>query len=101
MLTRWRRRLRKFGQEGLPAGSPAAYGFAVLCIAVAAGAQVAFARFSDQVMPSILYNPAIFIAALLAGIRAGFVAVGLSSVLIWWAFHSQYFGERVPPLEQL
>jgi K+-sensing histidine kinase KdpD len=101
MPTRWRRRLRKFAHEGLPAGSPAAYGFAVLCVAVAASAQIAFARFSDQVMPSILYNPAIFVAALFAGIRAGFVAVGLSSVLIWWAFHSQYFGEQVAPLHQL
>jgi K+-sensing histidine kinase KdpD len=101
MLASWRRRLRKFGHEGLPAGTPAAYGFAVLCIVVAAAAQIAFARFSDQVMPSILYNPAIFVAALFAGIRAGFVAVGLSSVLIWWAFHSQYFGERVAPVHQL
>jgi hypothetical protein len=87
MPTRWHRRLRKFGQEGVPAGSPAAYMFAVFCIAVAAAAQIAFAQFSDQVMPSILYNPAIFVAGLFAGIRAGFLAVGLSSVLIWWAFH--------------
>ncbi len=100
MLTHWRRLLRKFGHEGLPAGSPAAYGFAVLCIAVAAGAQIAFAQFSDQVMPSILYNPAIFVAALLAGIRAGFLAVGLSSLLMWWAFHARYFGEQVAPLQQ-
>jgi len=101
MPTRWHRRLRKFGQEGLPADSRAAYGFAILCVAVAAGAQVAFAQFSNEVMPSILYNPAIFIAALFAGIRAGFFAIGLSSLLIWWGFHSQYFGERVAPLHQL
>src|SRR5438093_247219 len=100
MLAAWRDRLRRFGDDGLPDGSLGGYALAVVCVAVAAVAHVAFAQFSEQVTPSILYNPAVFVAALFAGIRAGFVAVGLSSLLIWWAFHSRYFGAQVPSVTQ-
>jgi K+-sensing histidine kinase KdpD len=76
-------RLRR---EGFAPGSPKAYLFALACVAGAACAHVAFAQFAPGITPSILYNPAVFIAALFGGVRAGLLAVGLSVVLLWWAF---------------
>jgi K+-sensing histidine kinase KdpD len=90
--------LRRLGHDGLPPGSPSAYLFALACVGVAALAHIAFAQFTGEISPSILYNPAVFVAALLGGIRAGLTAVGLSVALLWWAFDSRYFGGRITAL---
>jgi K+-sensing histidine kinase KdpD len=79
------------GREGLRAGSPAAYLFALACVAGAAAAHLAFAQFARGITPSILYNPAVFVAALFGGVRAGLLAVGVSALLLWWAFDWQSF----------
>jgi K+-sensing histidine kinase KdpD len=78
--------LSKFRREGFPPGSPPAYVFALACVAVAAMAHFAFDKFTPGITPSILYNPAVFVAALFGGVRAGLLAVGVSVVLLWWAF---------------
>jgi K+-sensing histidine kinase KdpD len=67
-------------------------------VGVAALAHIAFAQFSADVTPSILYNPAVFVAALFGGIRAGLAAVGVSVVLLWGAFDWRYFGGRITAL---
>jgi Domain of unknown function (DUF4118) len=88
---------RRLGREGLPPGSPSAYLFAGACVGVAALAHDGFAQFSD-VMPSILYNPAVFVAALIAGTGAGLTAAGLSVVLLWGALDARSFGGRLTAL---
>jgi K+-sensing histidine kinase KdpD len=83
--------LSKFRREGFPPGSPPAYVFALACVAVAAVAHFAFDKFTPGITPSILYNPAVFVAALFGGVRAGLLAVGVSVVLLWWAFDWRSF----------
>jgi K+-sensing histidine kinase KdpD len=95
-----RDRLRKLQGEGLPAGSPASYLFAVACVAAAGLAHFAFASFISDLTPSIPYYPAIFVAALFGGIRAGIAAVVLSAVAVWWAVDTHYFGHNVAALTQ-
>jgi K+-sensing histidine kinase KdpD len=98
MLTGLHDALRRLRREGLPPGSATAYLFAGACVGVAALAHIAFAQFTNGITPSILYNPAVFIAALLGGARAGVMAVGLSVALLWWAFDSRYFGGPITAL---
>src|SRR5262245_61350328 len=69
--------LRALGGESLPATSRLAYVFAVLCVCIAALVHIAILQVIDGVTPSILYNPAIFIAALVGGAGAGCLAAGL------------------------
>ncbi len=82
----FRDRLSKFTREGFPAGSLPAYVFAVLCVAAAFVAHFAFDQRAGGITPSILYNPAVFVAALIGGVRAGLLAVAVSVALLWWAF---------------
>ncbi|MEA3071702.1 MAG: hypothetical protein QOD29_3148, partial [Alphaproteobacteria bacterium] len=79
-------------------GSPPAYVFALACVAVAAMAHFAFDKFTPGITPSILYNPAVFVAALFGGVRAGLLAVGVSVVLLWWAFDWRSFEAQAPAL---
>jgi K+-sensing histidine kinase KdpD len=88
--------LSKFRREGFPPGSPPAYVFALACVAVAAVAHFAFDKFTPGITPSILYNPAVFVAALFGGVRAGLLAVGVSVVLLWWAFDWRSFEAQAP-----
>jgi K+-sensing histidine kinase KdpD len=90
--------LSKFTREGFPPGSPPAYVFALACVAVAAMAHFAFDKFTPGITPSILYNPAVFVAALFGGVRAGLLAVGVSVVLLWWAFDWRSFEAQAPAL---
>ncbi|HEY4862244.1 MAG TPA: DUF4118 domain-containing protein [Xanthobacteraceae bacterium] len=90
--------LSKFTREGFPPGSPPAYVFALACVAVAAAAHFAFDKFTPGITPSILYNPAVFVAALFGGVRAGLLAVGVSVVLLWWAFDWRSFEAQAPAL---
>jgi len=95
MLTALRDRLGRLGRDGLPPASPAAYLFAGACVGVAALAHIALAQFTNDIMPSIFYNPAVFIAALFGGIGAGLTAAGFGVVLLWWAFNSHYAGDQI------
>src|SRR6516162_2237520 len=70
-LQRLREAVRSAGREGLPPASARAYLFALACIGLAVLAHFAFAQLSADISPSILYNPAVFVAALVGGTRAG------------------------------
>ena len=98
MLRALREALLNFTREGFPPGSPPAYVFALACVAVAAMAHFAFDKFTPGITPSILYNPAVFVAALFGGVRAGLLAVGVSVVLLWWAFDWRSFEAQAPAL---
>jgi hypothetical protein len=69
--------------ESLPAQSPLAYAFAALCIGLALLAHMGVLQIVDGVTPSILYNPAIFIGALVGGAGPGYLAAALGLVFIW------------------
>jgi K+-sensing histidine kinase KdpD len=97
-LQRLREAVRTAGREGLPPGSAGAYLFALACIGLAVLAHLAFARLSADISPSILYNPAIFVAALIGGTRAGALAAGASALLMWCTFDARYLGWRVSTL---
>jgi len=83
MIAAVRQILRGVGSEGLPAGSRLAYAFAVLCAGGAALAHIIVLQIVDGVMPSILYNPAIFIATLIGGAGAGCLSVFLGLASLW------------------
>jgi K+-sensing histidine kinase KdpD len=100
MPTILRDKLRRLGCKGLPAGSSTSYLFAVLCVAAASLVYIAFASFTGDLIPSAPYYPAIFVAALLGGIRAGVTALVLSSVAVWWAVDTHSFGHHAIALTQ-
>ena len=97
-LRELRKALRSAGREGLPPGSARAYLFALACVGASGLAYLALAHISADITPSILYSPAVFVAALAAGRRAGLLALAASSVLMWWAFDARYLGGRVTAL---
>jgi len=98
MLDKIRQTLRGLETGGLEPGSLGAYVFAFASIGLAALAHFAFAELTPDITPSILYNPAIFVAALVGGIRAGLIAIGLSLALLLGVFHSRDFGGPVTTL---
>src|SRR5437763_15864656 len=93
-----RERLERLGREGLPPSSAAAYLFAASCAVLAAVAHVVFLQFAKEIMPSIFYNPAVFVAALFGGIGAGVLAAGLSIVFLWYIFISLYAAHDITPV---
>jgi K+-sensing histidine kinase KdpD len=95
VLSGWGEALRRLAREGLPAGSAQAYGFALTCIGIAALAHLLFVWFASEITPSILYNPAIFIAALVGGGRAGVVALVLSIAVLLAFFPASYFSDGI------
>ena len=97
-LRQLRDAMRRAAREGLPPASARAYLFAVACVGVAALAHFAIAQLSADITPSILYNPAVFVAALIGGTRAGLIAAGMSGVLVWWTFDARYLGGRMNTL---
>jgi Domain of unknown function (DUF4118) len=91
-------RLDRLGREGLPPGSAGAYLFAASCAGLAAVAHIVFLQFAKEIMPSIFYNPAVFVAALLGGIGAGVLAAGLSIVFLWSIFSSLSGAHEMMPV---
>src|SRR5690242_19392908 len=89
--------LERFARYGLRCGSAGAYLFAAASIGIAAIAHVAFAHFSSQITPSILYNAAVFIAVLFGGLRAGLAGVVLGACFVWWGLQSGYLGASTAP----
>jgi hypothetical protein len=75
--------VRAWTAASLPAQSWLAYAFAALCIGLAFLAHIAVLQIIDGVPPSILYNPIIFIAALLGGTGPGYLAAALGLLFIW------------------
>jgi carboxylesterase len=101
VLTSLKSEFRKLGRENSRSGSPAAYVVAIICVALAVLAHFAFAQYIEDISPSILSYAAIFIAALLGGVRVGAVAAALSMIVGWWYFDSLYFSSRISDLSRL
>src|SRR5262249_51163376 len=93
--------LRHLVSEGLAVGSTPSYSFAIVCVAVAATTHYAFSYFIGNVTPTIIYYPPVMIATLVGGGRAGAVAAALSSIMVWWAFESEYFGRPASQATEL
>src|ERR1700694_3932967 len=79
-----RNKHHKFSHKGFQPGSPSAYIFALACFATAAMTSFAFSRIVENVTESIAFYPAIFIAALFGGARAGGLAAICSALTLWW-----------------
>jgi two-component sensor histidine kinase len=97
MLRKWRR----FWHEGLPPESPAAYLFAVGCIAVATLARYALASVTSAVIPFALYYPAILVATLVAGPSAGAVASFVGGIIVWATIALPSFGLTLDPTSRV
>jgi hypothetical protein len=69
----------------LPPNSVRAYLFAVLCVANATLARLAFGMLGAT-LPFATYYPAILVCALVAGYEAGLAAIALSAAVAWWAW---------------
>jgi K+-sensing histidine kinase KdpD len=87
--------------DGPAKESGSAYSFAIVCVAVAAVWHGAFSHFIGDLTPSVTYYPAVLIAAIFGGVRAGAIAAVLSSIMVWWAIDSPYFGTRASPATEL
>jgi K+-sensing histidine kinase KdpD len=69
--------------------------FAAGCAGAAALAHLLFLQFTAEIMPSIFYNPAVFIAALVGGIGAGATAAGLSVLFLWYIISWLYATHQI------
>lgn len=77
---------RNFGRRGLRPGSPAAFAFAILCVAAATALRMAVELVAAEATPFATFYPAILLAALIGGIAASAFATVLSGFVAWWAF---------------
>lgn len=75
-------------RRGLRPGSPAAFAFAVLCVAAATALRMAVELITPGVTPFAFYYPAILIATLVGGSAVGCFATLVSALVVWWAFFS-------------
>ena len=78
--------LRAIARRGLRPSSPAAFAFAVLCVAVATLLRMAIDLVAPQAIPYATYFPAILVATLIAGLPAGIFATLLSALAGWFLF---------------
>lgn len=62
-----------------------AYAFALLCVAVATGSELALLRLDDEISPMGSYYPAVLFAALVGGVGPGVLAAALGCLVAWWA----------------
>ena len=83
MIAAIRDTVRAVGKEGLPAQSRLAYAFAALCVGLAFLAHLGVLQIIEGVAPSIFYNPALFIAALVGGTGPGCLAAALGGAFLW------------------
>jgi two-component sensor histidine kinase len=73
-------------RRGLQPASPAAFIFAVACVAAATVLRLAIELFATDVTAFAFYYPAVLIATLVGGSAAGILATLLSGLVAWWAF---------------
>ena len=84
--TRFARWLGEFARHGLRPASPAAFAFAVLCVAVATVLRLAIDLIAPDAVPFATFFPAILIATLIAGTAAGVFAMALAALVSWSIF---------------
>jgi two-component sensor histidine kinase len=93
--------LRRFTDHGSPLGWAGALGFALLCVGLATVARIGFGWLIGPTLPFTTYFPAILVVALFGGALAGILAIGLSVVVVWWAFTPPYYEFAPLTLPQL
>lgn len=81
-LARW----RELWQGGLPPRSPAAFVFALVCVAVATIVRMAIGEISPASAVFAPYYSATLVAALVGGWRAGSFAAAAGAVAAFWFF---------------
>ena len=74
-------RLGAFARRGLRPGSPAAFGFALVCVSVATLLRLAIDLVAPAAVPCATYVPAILIATLVAGTAAS-VVLGVVATVV-------------------
>src|SRR5690242_20667954 len=79
-------RLVQLARHGVRSRSPAAFGFAVLCVAAATVLRLAVDPIAPGAVPFATYFPAILITTFIAGRTAGALATVLSVIAAWWLF---------------
>lgn len=78
-------------RRGLRPGSPAAFAFAILCVAAATVLRLAVELVTPNVTPFAFYYPALLITTLVGGAAAGAFATFASVLVVWWAFMPPQF----------
>lgn len=78
-------------RNGFPRRSWEAYGFAVICFAVATLIRLSLNPVNPNIQSFATYYPAVLFAALVAGRGAGLLAMTLSASMGGWAFSPPYF----------
>lgn len=90
--------LRKLWRQGLVPGSPAAYLFAVVCVAMATLARMVLGLIANDIIPLPTYYPAILVASLLGGAASGVLALVLGGIVGACAFMPPHYSIVVPSL---
>jgi two-component sensor histidine kinase len=85
-------RLVRLARHGVRSRSPAAFGFAVLCVAAATLLRLAVDSIAPTAAPFTTYFPAILITTFVAGRTAGALATVLSVATAWALFVQPRFG---------
>ena len=80
------RRLRKAVRRGLRPMSPAAFAFAILCVAAAAIVRSAIGLVASDATPFATFYPAVLVAALVGGVAAGAFTTFLGGLVSRWFF---------------
>src|SRR6185503_10113839 len=88
-------RLGAFARRGLRPGSPAAFGFALVCVGVATLLRLAIDIATPNAVPFATYFPAILVATLIAGTAAGLLTMVLGALISWYIFVPPRFSMSV------
>ena len=78
--------LGAFARRGLRPRSPAAFGFALVCVGAATLLRLVIDFVAPDAVPFATYFPAILIATLIAGTAAGVLAMALGALVSWYIF---------------
>jgi two-component sensor histidine kinase len=79
-------RLRKMVRRGVRPRTPAAFAFAILCVAAATLLRAMIGLIAPDAVPFATYFPAILVATLVAGVSAGALATLLGGAAAWYLF---------------
>jgi two-component sensor histidine kinase len=93
--------LGAFARRGLRPGSPAAFGFALVCVGVATLLRLAIDIATPNAVPFATYFPAILVATLIAGTAAGLLTMVLGALISWYIFVPPRFSMSVLRTEDL
>jgi len=85
-------KLSRLWRFGLKPASPAAFGFAGLCVAAATLACLIIQSIKPGIITQATYYPAILLATLIGGAWAGSLALVLGGLLCWLVFEHPQFG---------